>query len=111
MAATALIKDQLEKDLSKIIKDKIGKGPKNLEVSIFNNIVVCHMDEFMTKAEQLIVEAGHPEKVSEYRNIYINQCFSEMNAVFDKLLNKTAKEFFSSYVPKKNAACWTIFLG
>lgn len=105
----ASVKTELEKDLAKMIKDKIGKGPDSIEVFVFPKVAVCYLQGFMTKAEELIVQAGYPEKVSEWRNIYINQSRSEIEKIFEVLLERSIGQFFSHYRPEENTACWTIF--
>jgi len=105
-----LQEQQIARDVAKFIKEKTGKGPSTTEVKLAKDIVVCYFQGFMTKAEELIVESGHPEKVTEYRSKYVNQCISEIEEILEKILKKKLKHFFPSWIPKENLACWTIYL-
>jgi len=79
-------------------------------VEINGYVVVCRIYGFLTKAEELIIKAGYPEKVTDFRNIYISQCLGEIENIFETILSRTVKRFFSSYLTDVNEACWTIFL-
>ncbi len=104
------VKIRLEKDLAKLIKENIGKGPSEISVNINGSLVVCRIYGFLTKAEELIVKAGYPEKVTEFRNIYISQCVGDIEKIFENTLCRTVKRFFSSYLTDVNEACWIIIL-
>lgn len=101
---------QLERDIAKFIKEKTGKGPNRTEVKLTPNIIVCGFYGFMTKAEEIIVQSGHPEQVSVYRSKYVTQCINEIEEILLRILNRRIKHFFPSWIPEQNLACWTIFL-
>jgi uncharacterized protein YbcI len=101
---------QIERDIAKFIKEKTGKGPNSTEVKLTNEVAICYFQGYMTKAEELIVQSGHPEQVIEYRSKYIVQCIDEIENILKRVINKKIKYFFPSWIPEKNLACWTIFL-
>lgn len=101
---------QLEREFAKFIKEQISKGPKKTEVKITNDIVICLTDGFLTKAEELIVKAGHWDKVMVYRSLYVTQCVEELEKITLVILNRKIKFFFPSWIPEKNLSCWTIYL-
>lgn len=101
---------QIVHSLSKFIKDKIGKGPSEVKVKIVDNIVVCCFYNFMTKAEMLIVESGHPEKVLENRSLYKRQCLDEIDSIFKTTLNRNIKHFLDNYILEDDIAYWTIIM-
>jgi uncharacterized protein YbcI len=106
----SLIEKQIANNLAKFVKEKIGKGPGDTTVKIVDGFAVCCFQNFMTKAEMLIVESGHPEKVLENRHLYKKQCLGEIETVFMHALNKRIKYFFDNYRLEENVAYWTIIL-
>ncbi|MFZ5639513.1 MAG: Na-translocating system protein MpsC family protein [Bacillota bacterium] len=96
--------------VARFIKDKIGKGPSDVKVKITENIVICGIHGFMTKAEEMIVQSGCPEKIIGHRSLYKKQCFGEIEEIFIKALDKKVNYFFDSYIPEDDMACWTVFL-
>lgn len=101
---------QLEREFAKFIKEQVSKGPKRTEVRITNDMVVCLTHGFLTKAEQLIVESGHWDKVMVYRCLYVTQCVNDLEKIILAILNRRIKFFFPSWIPEKNLSCWTIYL-
>jgi uncharacterized protein YbcI len=101
---------QIERDIAKFIKEKTGKGPDRTGVKLTNEVAICYFEGYMTKAEELIVQSGHPEQIVEYRSRYILQCIPEIETIFERAIHKQIKYFFPSWIPEKNLACWTIFL-
>ena len=104
------VEQQIAHSLSRFIKDKIGKGPSEIKVKIVDNYVICCFCNFMTKAEMLIIESGHPEKVSENRSLYKKQCFDEIESIFKSTLNKKIKHFLDNYILEDDIAYWTIIM-
>ncbi|ADY55840.1 Protein of unknown function DUF2294 [Syntrophobotulus glycolicus DSM 8271] len=100
----------IERQIARLIKENIGKGPVSTEVKITEDLVVCCFEGYLTKAEELIIGSGYSEKIIEYRSRYVTQCISEIETILKEILNRKIKSFFPSWIPEKNLACWTIFL-
>ncbi|BBB89619.1 MAG TPA: Na-translocating system protein MpsC family protein [Methylomusa anaerophila] len=101
---------QLEREFAKFIKEQISRGPKKIEVKIANDTVICLIDGFLTKAEELIVESGHWDKVMVYRCLYVTKCVNGIEEILQLILKKKIRFFFPSWIPERNLACWTIYL-
>jgi uncharacterized protein YbcI len=97
-------------DLAKFSKSKNGKGPESTSVEIFENVVLCIFEGFLTRAEEIIAESGNPENIFMNRVIYVNKCKDELEEIIEKHLHRKIKYLFPSYIPQKQIACWTIFL-
>lgn len=100
----------LERSLAKLIKDNTGKGPNHTKIKMAEGIIVCYFEGCLTRAEELIIKSGHPEKVSEFRGRYVIQCIREIETIIEMIVKKKIKYFFPSWIPEWNLACWTIFL-
>lgn len=105
-----LAKQRLIRDIAKFVKDKIGKGPDNLEVEIGKSQIICLFKGFLTKAEELLVISGDAYHVCYTRKAYQKQCMIELESIVEVNLNRKIKWFFDCYTPEKDLACWTIFL-
>lgn len=104
-------KEQLiERNVAKLIKENTGKGPGYTQVKIAEGIVVCYFEGYLTKAEELVIKSGHPEKIMEYRSRYVTQCIGEIEKILMETVHRKIKSFFPSWIPEKNLACWTILL-
>jgi uncharacterized protein YbcI len=101
---------QIERDIAKFIKEKTGKGPNSTGVKLTHEVAICYFEGYMSKAEELIVQSGYPEQVTEYRSKYIVQCIDEIENILERVIHQKIKYFFPSWIPEKNLACWTIFL-
>lgn len=101
---------QLEREFAKFTKERIGKGPSKTEVKYSDDLVVCIQYGFLTKAEEIIIDAGHAEKVIDYRREYITKCIADLEKVILLVLNRRIKYFFPSWMLEKNIACWTFIL-
>lgn len=104
------LKKKIEMDIAKFIKDKTGKGPTITEVTLFDNVVICFFKEYLTKAEIVVINSGHPEKVIDYRSHYSKGSVDEIVKIFEDALSRKVKYFFPSWIIEKNLACWTLFI-
>jgi uncharacterized protein YbcI len=100
----------LERSFAKLIKENTGKGPKYTEVKMVEGIIVCYFEEYLTRAEELIIKSGQPDKIIEFRSRYVTQCIGEIEIILDAIVKRKIKHFFPSWIPESNLACWTIFL-
>jgi uncharacterized protein YbcI len=53
----------------KVYADHIGRGPTKARAYLNEDIVICVMEDTMTKAERTLVESGHEEAVLEVRAV------------------------------------------
>ncbi len=110
-ALTINQKEQLlEREIAKFAKERIGKGPSKTEVRIAADILICVQYGFLTKAEEIIIESGHPDKVMDYRRVYIMQCVNDIEEIIYQVVNRRIKHFFPSWLVEQNLSCWTIYL-
>ncbi|TWH45597.1 Na-translocating system protein MpsC family protein [Sporomusa sp. KB1] len=100
----------LEREIAKFAKERIGKGPSKTEVRIADNILICVQHGFLTKAEELIIESGHLDKVIDYRRVYIMQCVNDIEKIIYQVIDRKIKYFFPSWILEQNLSCWTIYL-
>lgn len=100
----------LEREIAKFAKERIGKGPSKTEVRITEGILICVQYGFLTKAEELIIQSGHWDKVIDYRRVYILQCVKDIEEIIYRVLKRRIKYFFPSWLSEENLSCWTIYL-
>lgn len=106
----SLLTQQLEREFAKFTKERIGKGPSKTEVKHSDDVVVCIHYGFLTKAEEIIINAGNPGTVIDYRREYITKCIADLEKVILLVLKRRIKYFFPSWMLEKNIACWTFIL-
>ena len=104
-----LARQRLTRDISKFIKDKVGKGPDSLEIDLNKNQAICFFKGFLSKAEELLVKAGDENHVCYARRMFKKHCSDELDAIFVNNINRKIKYFFDSYLPDQDVACWIIF--
>lgn len=104
-----MAKQRLTRDISKFVKDKVGKGPDSLEINISKHQAICLFRGFLSKAEQMLLKSGDENYICYTRKVFKKHCFNELESIFKINLNRNIKYFFDSYVPEQDMACWTIF--
>jgi len=106
----SLNEQYLEREFAKFAKERIGKGPSKTKVRIHDDVLLCIQYGFLTKAEEIIINSGHLDKVVDYRRIYITACIHDIDTIIEQVLNRHIKDFFPSWNIEKSMSCWTIFL-
>lgn len=72
-------KNRIEKELRKRMKTAFGKGPEQITINYFNEIVVINIEGFLTKVEKLrIEEHGGIEEIRNFRYIEMKNQMEEM---------------------------------
>lgn len=108
--ACGALNQLISREIAKFCKTQNGKGPDSIEIRMQEDVLVCFFEGFMTKAEELIVQSGHPENVCNNRVIFMNNCTAELEEILHKFLHKKIKYLFPCYLPERQMACWTIYL-
>jgi uncharacterized protein YbcI len=73
-----------------------GHGPTRSRAFVHGDVVVCLLEDCMTKAERNLIDAGRPELVSQLRDGFQQATASDMIAAVERLTGRTVANFLSA---------------
>jgi uncharacterized protein YbcI len=73
-----------------------GHGPTRSRAFVHGDIVVCLLEDCMTKAERSLVAAGRSELVGELRDGFQQASGPDMVAAVERLTGRTVATFLSA---------------
>lgn len=80
----------------KVFHDYYGRGPtKAKSYFLDDRIVVCVLEDTMTRVEQTLVENGHGHKVREVRLVFQEAMAEEFKAVVAECLERPVRAYHS----------------
>jgi uncharacterized protein YbcI len=80
----------------KLFHDYYGRGPtKAKSYMLDDRIVVCVLEETMTRVEQTLVKNGHGHKVREVRLVFQEAMADEFKAVVAACLDRPVRAYHS----------------
>jgi uncharacterized protein YbcI len=80
----------------KLFRDYYGRGPTKAKSYILDDrIVVCVLEETMTKVEQTLFENGHGDKVREVRLTFQEAMADEFKGVVSEIMGRPVLSYHS----------------
>jgi uncharacterized protein YbcI len=80
----------------KLFREYYGRGPTKAKSYILDNrILVCVLEETMTKVEQTLVENGHGDKVREVRLVFQEAMADEFKRVVTEPMGRNVIAYHS----------------
>jgi uncharacterized protein YbcI len=73
-----------------------GHGPTRSRAFVHGDVVVCLLEDCMTKAERNLIAAGRPELVSQLRDGFQRATASDMIAAVERLTGRVVAQFLSA---------------
>lgn len=78
-----------------VYADHVGRGPTKARAYLNEDIVICVMEDTMTKAERTLVESGREEKVLEVRAMFQETMRAALSAGIEGLTGRRVIAFIS----------------
>ena len=93
--APALMLMEISAELSALMMEYLDRGPTHTRTYIRDNLIVCLMDDTMTKAEHAIVDPGDLRKAAERRR---TEGFTEAAvAIVERVTGRRPISFMSGH--------------
>jgi len=92
--------EQLNRSISRAIvrltHEYTGRGPTRASTTIRDNVVVCLLEDTLTKGERALVAAGRPEAVLAIRHQFQEVMRDEAVAEIERLTGRSVISFMST---------------
>jgi uncharacterized protein YbcI len=79
----------------KVFADHMGRGPTKVRSYIVDDVVVCLMEDTMTKAERELMKSGNAAIVLKTRSIFQDTMRAELSAGIEALTGRRVVAFTS----------------
>jgi uncharacterized protein YbcI len=88
---------EISRGAVQIAKERIGRGPTKMRVTIAEDAVLLRYEESLTPAEQKLVADGDPEFVRLMRRRFQDAVRPEIVALVERTLGRKARTFLSDH--------------
>lgn len=82
-------------EIGKLIADFTGRGATKSRAFVYQDVVVCLLEDGATRAELNLVAAGHAELVRHQRDALQRAMESQLIAIVERLTGRTVRTFLS----------------
>lgn len=96
-ARRGAVSGKLAASLVSLRKRYSGKGPPRSAVHIFDGLVLCISEDWMTPAERSLRDAGKPEEVRRMRRWLDEALSAEAVEIVESLTERRVISFLSEY--------------
>lgn len=91
--------------ISSFMKEKVGKGPRDVKVKIVDNTLIFFIIGSLTQLEKNILKSPEGEKIIvEGRKLYLKETNSERIPAFEKIVGSKVIDHFESWSLKMDTA-------
>ncbi len=90
------LKSAIATEIVSIMAQQTGRGPTKSRAFVHDDLVVCLLEQGMTKAETKLVAAGEEQTVNEMRSTFQRVMREELVAAVERLTGRTVLSFMSA---------------
>jgi uncharacterized protein YbcI len=105
--ATAHIKAEIAREITKVHRESYGNASSNFEVAMETGLVVAIMDIELSEAETTLIGAGDSDAVMTSHEAYRAAIAPTFTAIIERATGRTVAEFTSRTVLTVNAS-WSV---
>jgi uncharacterized protein YbcI len=91
-------------EIGRIVADFTGRGPTKSRAFLHQDVVVCLLEDSMTKAERNLVAAGKEDIVRQLRDTSQRGMETELVAAVEKLTDQSVISFLSGTATQGDAS-------
>ena len=93
---TPSVNIQISRAIVRLLSDYTGRGPNRARTTINGNLVVCIVEDALTKGERVLVANGQRDTVLQMRASYQQAMSREATAAVEDLTGRRVLAFMSS---------------
>lgn len=87
--------ERLSNEIVRVYKEHLGRGPTKARTYLNNGVVVCVLEDCLTKAEHTLVSNGHGEEVRSLRRKFQSAMRADLVSAVEKELQLGVAAFLS----------------
>jgi uncharacterized protein YbcI len=91
-------------EIVSIMSEFTGRGPTRSRAFVHDDVVVCLLEQSMTKGENKLVAAGRQETVNRMRETFQQVMGDELVAAVERLTGRTVLSFMSGNNARTDSA-------
>jgi uncharacterized protein YbcI len=92
----------LSSTLSKMLKQRFGKGPETCYVTLHSNRLIVFIRKYITPAEDVLLKNQNVELVQKFRSAVMQEVFSEFSKVASDCLGISFDSYYDDWNFDKN---------
>ncbi len=91
--------------ISSFMKEKVGRGPRDVKVKMVDNTIVIFIIGILSPLEKNILQSPDGERIiMEGRRAYLNMSNPERIAAFEKIVNAKVVDHYEAFNFKKETS-------
>jgi uncharacterized protein YbcI len=94
--AEANLNREISRALITLVRDFTGRGPKRARTTINGTLIVCLLEDFLTKGESTLVEKGHHDAVVAMRYRFQQAMSVDAISEVERLTGRKVTAFMST---------------
>jgi uncharacterized protein YbcI len=95
---------EISRDMVALMKDYLGRGPTRARTYIRDNLVVCVMQDTMTRAEKSLASKQRQEAVREVRRLFQETLREDATAIVERVTGRRVVSFMSDHDISKDVS-------
>ncbi len=95
---------EISSGMVRLYKDYLGRGPRRIRTTIADDLVVCTVEDSLTKAELKLTEAERAELVRQFRRAFQGAMSKDCMAMVEGLTDRKVRAFLSDHDPRNDVA-------
>ncbi|MBW7453945.1 Na-translocating system protein MpsC family protein [Paenibacillus sepulcri] len=88
------ISSQLSSFISKLLRDRFGKGPESIHISYDSRCITMHLRNFIGPVEKLMLHQQKEEAFRDTRKLVMDSLIPDLNEYIKDTLHQEIEEFF-----------------
>jgi uncharacterized protein YbcI len=98
MTEIEAVRSEIAEEIERVQVEAYGGGLRKVAVQFIDDLVVVIMDVEFSRAEQTLVDAGHPESVRQTREAFQEAITPTFKAIVERATGRTVESFASRMI-------------
>jgi uncharacterized protein YbcI len=88
---------EISREMVALIKDYLGRGPTKARTYVRDNVVVCVMQDTLTRAERSLARESRQDAVRNIRRLFQDTMRGEATAIVERQTGRKVISFLSDH--------------
>jgi uncharacterized protein YbcI len=88
---------EISREMVSLMKEYLGRGPTRARTYVRDNLVVCVMQDTMTKAERSLVAGSNQHQVREIRRLFQDSLRDDAIAIVERIMGRKVLSFMGDH--------------
>jgi uncharacterized protein YbcI len=104
------VRATLSREMVRIYKEQFGRGPTKASTQIWDDVVLCTLEDSLTPAEHSLARLGEHQRLRDVRLFFQHATEDEFRDAVERVTGRKVRAFVSGMDTREDVSCEIFYL-